>query len=515
MKLKILLCIIIFLLMCNTITVSSKVEKSQEMNVEDNFISIDIEVAILVERPLGNFVGRSDPFPIYTDCLDTPWMVGNKCYKFICTRIYDEDILNGNLSTNNFDLLIVPGGNVGDAQSVVKGFYRLPKTKQWKNNIAKFIKDGGGYCSHCGGTAMFTELSKKPETFFERQYDKSSIGVSCVKSFYKNVAFPIFYPLQRLYPEKVGVSLAYFAHPCMDIQINKDHPIFNDFFGETRRINWYGGPALIVPENPDREVNLLSRYPEDLSENKSIQIHVWKYTGGFFGLIRGLVDLIKYSISNGHDWRYILSHLGVSFSYAKDWKKTDQILDLGFDNKPCTTAEIYPNENQGRIVLDCLHPEYPISFGGHIEEAEDTRNNCLRNLFDWVDIGPSIWGYNNWIVRRQVAWASKKVPDNELPAIYGSSQVCNKSPYQQSFSFGLVGNVNEGLEVESVDLYYRFSHDNSSWSNWTFYSSDDNISDGWSWEFNSLDGSGYYQFYSIIKNEEAPPGPDASVYVEE
>ena len=66
---------------------------------------------------------------------------------------------------------------------------------------AEFVKDGGGYCGYCGGTALFTELSKKPTTFLERQYDKSAIGVSCVKSYYKDIAFPIFYPFQRLYPD--------------------------------------------------------------------------------------------------------------------------------------------------------------------------------------------------------------------------------------------------------------------------------------------------------------------------
>ena len=47
-------------------------------------------------------------------------------------------------------------------------------------------------------------------------------------------------------------------------------------------------------------------------------------------------------------------------------------------------------------------------------------------------------------------------------------------------------------------------------------------SDGWSWNFNTPNGIGYYQFYSIrcveyenyMKTEKAPPGPDAIVYAD-
>jgi len=72
-------------------------------------------------------------------------------------------------------------------------------------------------------------------------------------------------------------------------------------------------------------------------------------------------------------------------------------------------------------------------------------------------------------------------------------------------------------------LYYRYSEDNSSWSEWELYRTDSDDLDGWSWEFNSPDGPGYYQFYSIrnvdykshTEAENVPPGPDAIVHVDE
>lgn len=514
-----------FIVSANIDATSSDVKTA---DVGNNIETKNIRVAVLFEQPVGSLIGTAK-YAFY-DILEKSWMAGNKSYRFVITPIFDKDILNGQLTTENYDVLIGADGDVGDGEAIAKGFYRLPKAKTWKENIAQFVKDGGGYCGYCGGTALFTELSKTPTTFLERQYDKSAIGVSCVKSYYKDVAFPLIYPFQRLKPEKVGAGLYFFAFPCMDMQINTDHPIFDDFLENTRRIQWIGGPALVLPDNPDRKVDVLARYPADLSENESLMVHVWKYTGGFLGLIRGVFNLINNLKSYGIPINYIFSYLGRSYGFATDWKKTDKILDLNFSDKPSNTAEIYPNENQGRIVLDGAHPEYPVSFGGHIEEADDTRNNSLYSLYNWVNVTPpdktpeDESTYNYCIVRRQVAWAAK-VPDNDLPPVYGVSQVSDISPYEQSTSFKLIGNAEEDEGILSMDLYYRYSTDNSSWNDWELYETDTDISNGWSWEFNAPNGTGYYQFYSIrhleyydqnthyIQIEAVPPGPDTIAHI--
>lgn len=529
MRLKILAVVIMLIMVSSTFVASAGIRDDNDVEdaADDNIITNNIRVAVLFEQPVGSLIGTAKS--VFPYILQKPWMVGNRSYRFITTPIFDKDILNGQLTTDNYDVLIGPGGDVGDGESIAKGFHRLPKVKKWKENIAQFVKDGGGYCGYCGGAALFTGLSKTPTTFIERQYDKSDIGVSCVKSYYKDVAAPIVYPFQRFNPEKVGAALYFFAFPPMDVQINTDHPIFDDYLENTRRIQWIGGPALVLPDDPDREVQSLARYPvEELSENESTKVHVWKYTGGFLGFIRGFFKLRNLYKTWGIPLSYLRSNIGMIYHYATDWKKTDKVLDLNFSNKPSTTAEIYPNENQGRIVLDGLHPEYPVKFGGHIEEADDTRDNCLAELYPWVNITSfdetpeDESTYNWWIVRRQVAWAAK-VPDNDLPPVYGVSQVSDIFPYEQPVSFELIGNVEEDRRILSLDLYYRFSHDNSSWSDWELYSSDVDMSDGWSWEFNSPKDPGYYQFYSSVQTdfydhvqiEKAPPGPDAIAHVNE
>jgi len=549
MRLKIL-AIVIMLVMVSSIFVASADIKDYN-DVEDaddnNLETKEIRVAILFEQPVGSLIGTAKG--TFLEILYNPWVVGNRSYRFITTPIYDKDILNGELNTDNYDVLIGPGGDVGDGEAIAKGFYRLPKVKKWKEKIAQFVKDGGGYCGYCGGTAMFTGLSKTPTTFLERQYDKSAIGVSCVNSYYKDIAFPMFYPFQRWYPEKVGAALYFFAFPTMDTQINTNHPIFDDYLEDTRWIKWIGGPALVLPDNPDREVHVLARYPEDLSENESTRVHVWRYTGGFLGLIRSFFKLV----SRYGEYKSMYTSMGLqltfleflrysfimSYRLATDWEKTDKVLDLNFSDKPCITAEVYPNENQGRIVLNGPHPEYAVDWGDYIEEAADTRDNCLAGLYSWVNATPFDVTYNWWIVRRQVAWAAK-VPDDDLPPVYGYSQVNDLTQYEQLSCFTLVGNMELSLPYYiryvlyyissynvsfSLDLYYCYSEDNASWGNWVFYETDIDASDGWSWEFNAPNETGYYQFYSIKRIElrcgeevfnvieKVPPGPDAIAYV--
>ena len=199
---------------------------------------------------------------------------------------------------------------------------------------------------------------------------------------------------------------------------------------------------------------------------------------------------------------------------------TDKIIQTNRANKPFMTMETYPNENQGRMILCGGHTEEHAWWGGHIEGVEDTSKNSLFDgLNHWTGITKVADTYNWCIFRREAAWVAN-VPDNDLPPIYGLSQVSDI--YNQTSSFTVYGNAEISEGIESLDLYYRHSNDNSSWSDWTLYGTDTDSSNGWSWEFNAPNGTGYYQFYSIrnvqyedyTEKETAPPGPDAIVYID-
>lgn len=192
------------------------------------------------------------------------------------------------------------------------------------------------------------------------------------------------------------------------------------------------------------------------------------------------------------------------------------------------TAEVYPNDYQARIVRCSGHPELAVRWGGHIEETIDNKTNSVyHGFFQTVDMIPfnqtpeDEYTYNYCILRRSIAWITK-IPDHDLPPVYGPSQVCDLSPYHQLLTLTLEGTTElDDQGVFSLDLYYRYSNDNTTWNNWTFYGTDTDGTNGWFWDFHAPEGLGYYQFYSLRhvkyeyewQNETAPPGPDATAYL--
>ncbi|PNX45710.1 MAG: hypothetical protein BV459_07885, partial [Thermoplasmata archaeon M11B2D] len=395
-----------------------------------------IRVAILAEEPLEWGSGKHF-FPMILQ--GYTWTRGEKTYVMETRYIFDKDILEDRLTRDEFDVLLVPGGGVGDGLAMMKGFRMSRTVRKWKNNIQAFIRDGGGYIGICGGTALATTLQtaeKKPRTFLERQYHNSTLGITCMASYYPSLAFPLLYPFQKNHPEKIGAIAYVFSFAPgettdgvrlhsggvpIDMQICRDHPIFSDFLQDTLRIRWWGGPALMIPEKPDREVRILARYPpQDFSENKDLQIHAWRYVGGIQGLMGAFFNAARYIKKNKESLRNIFLY---TFYLAGNWEITKKLIKLDYANKPCITTEIYPNANKARIVLCTVHPEYLVWWHGHIQEMENKPRTCLGDgLYQWKEIAPlSVDAsveltYTWWVARRFVAWAAK-VPDDHLPPI--------------------------------------------------------------------------------------------------
>jgi hypothetical protein len=70
-----------------------------------------------------------------------------------------------------------------------------------------------------------------------------------------------------------------------------------------------------------------------------------------------------------------------------------------------------------------------------------------------------------------------------------------------------------GTDCDSIELYYRYSVDNTTWGGWTLF--DNDTASPWEWAFNFPDGNGYYEFYTRGWNdadgvrEDAPLTADA------
>ena len=462
-------------------------------------------------------------------------MVVDRLNYFTIELLSTEDILKGELSVDKYDVLIYTPDQA-DLYLSYTGLKNLPKNKIRVREIKKFVENGGGYYGYCGAALIAGDMINKPETLGERSMKRSCFGISCFNVEY-HTDIPIITQIMGRDASTIsqnaylfnsgwgaGPHLNFYSGIPVDCNISKDNPIFDDIIGETRRINWIGAPAFIPTEETDRETMILAKFPEvEFSDNETLNINHWKYIGGLVGLIKAFIHP-----GTGGYWSKNPGRLTDAWVFAEDWVNTGQVVETDVANKPFMTAEIYPNSNQARIVGCSGHPEFNVLWGGHIEDVEDNDNNSLyEGFYKWVNVTPSEETiedektYNYCIVRRIIAWASQKVPDNDLPPIYGPSQVSDIYPYEQPSSFNLIGNAEKADGIESLDLYYNYSIDNKTWANKIFYGKDSDGSDGWNWEFNSPNGTGFYQFYSIrnveyeghTETETVPPGPDAIAYV--
>ncbi|HDM66873.1 MAG TPA: type IV pilin, partial [Thermoplasmatales archaeon] len=70
--------------------------------------------------------------------------------------------------------------------------------------------------------------------------------------------------------------------------------------------------------------------------------------------------------------------------------------------------------------------------------------------------------------------------------------------------------------LDAVSLYYRYSSDNTTWSPYIYFGNDTVYPWNWSFNFDHLNGTGYYEFYSIgwySRSSESPPSEaDARCY---
>jgi hypothetical protein len=105
------------------------------------------------------------------------------------------------------------------------------------------------------------------------------------------------------------------------------------------------------------------------------------------------------------------------------------------------------------------------------------------------------------------SWYSFSTPDTIKP----SSNVVAITPYWKKTSpitITATASDTGWSGLKNVTLYYRFSSNNASWGGWVSGGVD--TASLWSWSFAFSNGSGYYQFYSIAKdnatNAEAVPG---------
>lgn len=554
----------------------------QEDKLNLNNQSIDpiiIKVGVVSSSflTMGTSVGR-ERFEAELD--DYSWTVGDQEYIINLTQIsrkedkllYFSELLNYNKLKSNYDVILISG--IQDEQ-ILGG---LPFAKDnlrmniIKRNLVKFVKEGGGFIGHCGGSTIpirsaYNESRTLTEYILKHGYfPGTSVKVYCRNGmpilaehlYLERLKNPSNWLKYTKHPEYVGY-LGYlyynsFDTPCgipMNIDIrDKNHPIFRGYHEEKMLIRWGAGPAYVIPIGNLNITNLADYpYDEDPYINESTRINYWTFNEtiplfkGFLSTVIGFrlfPTLSKIFINKNEKWDSIWK--------ITDWDPTDMPIITDYANKSSLVAFNYPegNENAGRILLSGCHPELTIweRSGNYIKQVEDTDNNRLYDgLIRWMNdsgtpedpsddrpLNESDYIINplKWFVRREVAWAYNKIPDDYYPPVYGRSEVVDISEQLiETDTFTIICSVgkekNEIWDYSNLSLYYRYNGTNSgnAWTDWIYY--DSTYIAPWTFLFNAADayGNGKYEFYSILNTthgsvyncDNAPSQADTSCYV--
>lgn len=514
------------------------------------------------------------------------WTVGDQTYIINITEIkrkegsifYFSDLLNYRKIKNNYDVLLASGAT---DEQILNGFFLTKnkiKTKLLKMNLEKFVKEGGGFIGHCGGSTLPIKTAFNPPRTSSENIIHNGYFCNMNVSIYFHLGNPIicehFY-LERIFnprlwlrykthPEYLGTN-AYLWYTNFDMpsgvpmNINirdNDHPIFRGYHNDTIFIHWGGGPAFILPIDNLNITNLADYpYEEFAYVNESTRIYYWSFNEKF--------PLLKYGFNSFlnllHSSRLVKSIINKNNKLKNlfnrnitDWDLTNIPVISDHPNHSTLVTFNYPegNKNGGRFLLCGCHPEFRVwdRKNNYISIAEDDEDNQPSDgLIKWVnnngtpDDLSDDWILDKshcindplcWFIRREVAWAYNKIPDDYYPPIYGRSEVVDIKPKLKNYPIFII-NCSVGKEKDekwlesNLSLYYRYKENKScdERSKWTFYNSI--YTSPWQFLFNSSQayGKGIYEFFSILNTtqyngtsyyyncDSTPPAADTSCVV--
>lgn len=114
----------------------------------------------------------------------------------------------------------------------------------------------------------------------------------------------------------------------------------------------------------------------------------------------------------------------------------------------------------------------------------DTDSNITLQVSNFEDIYGWTWKNYSWdFITKDTQPPSSSVDD--ISPYWANTTPINLSVTVEDWNTG----------VKNLTLYYRYSDDNSSWSDWTKFGA--KVTSPWQWDFDFPEGEGYYEFYSI------------------
>ncbi|MEA2054968.1 MAG: hypothetical protein U9O96_07700 [Candidatus Thermoplasmatota archaeon] len=290
------------------------------------------------------------------------WTIDGIHYQFNVSELSRREAMGKGikpLNTENYDVLAIGAS----ARQYIHGI-----DTRWKENVRKFVADGGGYVGICGGANEASQGMPNPSTLIDRIIDAGALGIANV--YINDDQDEEWQYLYKTSGMSGGVPIAcnFSNHPIVSVSPNNP-----------RLIRYEGGPSMYLADKIDPllgDVIPLATYAEEISEKAPI--HFWKKVGGGWQ--------IEAPISTDVKGQY---------------------------------AAIATTYGNGRVALFGPHPEEPASIGGHVEEFLGRSKYALFKedyLYRWADGQSMDWSYNWWMLRRAAAWAAG-IPDEHLPPI--------------------------------------------------------------------------------------------------
>jgi len=279
------------------------------------------------------------------------WEKNGVEYEMKVDRIDYKDVING---LDEYDVLVIGASG----RQYFHGL--IPK---WKENVKKFIENGGGYIGICGGANMASMGYEKPKYVLD-----FIINIACLKIIDAYINDDQNEEWQYLWKEAGRSNI-----PIKNEFVEK-HPLFNN---ETCRYITYGGGPGMYGVKKARAIALYAEEPMKIAP-----LHYWIWLGKW----------IPYKI------------------IKTDIKGYYSILETEY--------------GKGKVIVFGPHPEIPPRMNGSVNEFFGLSIYGIpRYVYSWEGGESFNMSYNWWILRRSIAYVCNlPFPPAEELFIYLSHQ---------------------------------------------------------------------------------------------
>ncbi|HDN96238.1 MAG TPA: hypothetical protein ENG71_04150 [Thermoplasmatales archaeon] len=263
--------------------------------------------------------------------------IADKNYEMEVERIGYKEVMEG---LSSYDVLVI-------GASGRQYFHGL--NPKWRENVKKFIANGGGYVGICGGANIMSKGYEKPRHPLDFIITKSALEI--VDAYINDDQCGEW---QYLWKEGVADEPPRGNIPIKN-EIVANHPIFAGM--KERYITYGGGPGLYGMKNA-KGLAVYTEEPMDVAP-----LHYWIWLGKWIPYKKIRTDIKGY--------------------YS------------------CAEAKY----GKGKVIIFGGHPEIPPSFNASIVEYFGLSiYNIPRFVYAWKGGEQKNYSYNWWILRRSIAY---------------------------------------------------------------------------------------------------------------